>query len=113
MLGIPLDGTSWLFGDNKSIVTSLTIPHSLLGKCWNALSYHHCHEAITAGIIHFHHITGDKKNSNLLTKPLLHYKAQVHLKPLLFWKGETNPDIGNQTTENPSTPDLNQRGVTN
>ena len=32
MLGVPLDGTPWLFGDNKSIVTSLTIPHSSLNK---------------------------------------------------------------------------------
>ena len=28
MLGIPLDGPAWLFGDNQSVITSLTIPHS-------------------------------------------------------------------------------------
>ena len=42
MFVIPLDGASWLFGNNKSIVTSSTIPHSSLGKHWNALSYHRC-----------------------------------------------------------------------
>ena len=56
MLGVPLDGPSWLFGDNKSIVTSSTIPHSSLNKCWNALSYHKVHEAIASGFIHFKHI---------------------------------------------------------
>ena len=30
MFGVPIDGTSWLFGDNKSFVTSSTIPHSTL-----------------------------------------------------------------------------------
>ena len=51
MFGVPIDGASWLFGDNKSVVTSLTIPHSTLGKWWNALSYHRCHETVAAGIV--------------------------------------------------------------
>ena len=38
--GVPLDGPAWLFGDNKLVVTSSTIPHSSLSKRWNALSYH-------------------------------------------------------------------------
>ena len=28
MFGMPLDGPSWLFGDNQSVVTSSTLPHS-------------------------------------------------------------------------------------
>ena len=40
MLGVPIEGPSWLFGDNIAIVTSSTIPHSSLKKCWNAISYH-------------------------------------------------------------------------
>ena len=51
IFGAPIDGASWLFGDNKSVVTSSTIPHSTLGKWWNALSYHYCHEAVAAGIV--------------------------------------------------------------
>ena len=38
-LGVPLDGPAWLFGDNKSVVTSSTIPHSNLNKRSNALAY--------------------------------------------------------------------------
>ena len=53
MLGVPIDGPSWLFGNNKSVITSSTIPHSTLSKCWNALSYHEVHESIASGIIHF------------------------------------------------------------
>ena len=40
MLHVPIDGPSWHFGDNKSVITSSTIPHSMLNKCWKALSYH-------------------------------------------------------------------------
>ena len=48
MLGVPIDGLSWLFGDNKSVVMSSTIPHSSLNKCWNALSYLKVREAMQA-----------------------------------------------------------------
>ena len=32
MLGVPLDGKSWMFGDNESVVKSSTIPQSNLMK---------------------------------------------------------------------------------
>ena len=90
MFGVPLDGASWFFGDNKSVVTSSTTRHSTSGKHWNALSYHRCREAVAAGIIRFHHIVGEENPSDLLTKALSHYKVRVHLERLLFWKAETN-----------------------
>jgi hypothetical protein len=40
-LGIPLDGPSWMFGDNQRVVTSSMVPHSCLNKRWNTLSYPH------------------------------------------------------------------------
>ncbi len=96
--GVPLDGPAWLFGDNKSVVTSSTIPHSSLSKRWNALSYHRCREAIAAGYVRFEHISGVENPSDVLTKPLPHYKARVFTDPLLFWKGETqqenDPQLG-------------------
>ena len=92
MLGVPLDGPSWLFGDNKSVVQSSTIPHSTLSKRWNALSYHRIREAIAAGIIYFVHMPGTENPSDTLTKPLTHAVAWKFHEPLLFWKGETKVD---------------------
>ena len=40
MIGIPIDGKSWFFGDNQSAITSSTLPKSTLNKRQNALSYH-------------------------------------------------------------------------
>ena len=37
--GVPIK-ESYMFGDNKSVITSSTIPHSSLNKRHNALSYH-------------------------------------------------------------------------
>ena len=39
-LGVPIKAKSYLFGDNRSVVTSSTIPHSTLGKSHNILAYH-------------------------------------------------------------------------
>ena len=87
--GVPLDGPAWMFGDNKSVVTSLTIPHSSLGKRWNALSYHKVREAIAGGWLRFEHIPGIQNPADILTKCMPWYKAKVFVEPLLLWKGDT------------------------
>jgi hypothetical protein len=56
MMGIPIDGPAWMFGDNQSVITSSTIPHSNLNKRHNALSYHRVREAISAQIIYVIHM---------------------------------------------------------
>jgi hypothetical protein len=48
MMGIPIDGPAWMFGDNQSVMTSSTIPHSNQSKGHNDLSYHRIREAISA-----------------------------------------------------------------
>ena len=39
-LGVPIKTKSYLFGDNRSVVTSSTLPQSTLGKRHNILAYH-------------------------------------------------------------------------
>ena len=50
--GVPLDGPSWMFGDNKSVVASSAVPHSRLSERWNALSCHHVQEVIAGRWLH-------------------------------------------------------------
>jgi len=50
-LGIPNYSKSYMFGNNQSVVTSSSIPHSGLNKRCNALSYHHVWEAIAVEIL--------------------------------------------------------------
>jgi hypothetical protein len=95
MMGIPIDGPSWLFGDNQSVITSSNIPHSNLNKRHNALSYHRVREAIAAEILYFLHMDGKYNPSDILTKFLNWAKFWPLVQPLLFWKGETNKDNNN------------------
>ena len=85
--GVPLDGEAWLFGDNKSVVTSSTIPHSTLSKRWNALSYHKVREAVAGGWLRFEHIPGPDNPADIFTKPLPWHLLKVFVEPLLMWKG--------------------------
>ena len=99
-LGVPLDGPSWMFGDNQSVITNSTIPHSRLSKRWNALSYHRVRESIAAGYVRFHFIDSKQNPADVLTKPMDYTSAWPLLEPLLFWSGDTGSDVSH-----------NQRGV--
>jgi len=98
MMGIPIEGPAWMFGDNQSVLISSTIPHSNLNKRHNALSYHRVREAIAAGIINFMHVEGKANPSDIMTKFLGWNKFWPLVQPLLFWKGETLLNV------NPLTP---------
>ena len=45
-LGAPITTKSFLFGGNRSVVTSATLPHSTLTKRHNILAFHRVREAI-------------------------------------------------------------------
>jgi hypothetical protein len=81
-------GKSYMFGDNKSVITSGTIPHSSLNKRHNALAYHRVREAIASDIIWFFHIDGKLNPADVLTKFLPHATFWPLIKPWLFWRGE-------------------------
>ena len=87
-LGVPvLD--SYMFGDNQSVITSSTLPHSKLSKHHNILSYHRVCEAIAAGILKFYKIDGAKNPADILSKHIGHVQMWPLVKPLLFWRGDT------------------------
>jgi hypothetical protein len=92
MMGIPLDGPSWMFGDNESMITSSTIPHSTLNKHHTALSYHCVRECIAAKVFYLLHVLGKFNRTDMLTKPLGWACFWPLVQPLFFWKGETIQD---------------------
>jgi hypothetical protein len=86
-LGVPILGKAYMFGDNQSVITSSTIPHSKLGKRHNALSYHRVREAIVAKILFFSHIDGKENPADILSKHCGHPQLYPHVQPLLFAMG--------------------------
>jgi hypothetical protein len=88
MMGVPIEEKTYMFGDNKSVITSSTIPHSVLKKRHNLLAYHKVREAIAAGLMSFYHIPGTENPSDVLTKNLTHAIAWKLIKPFLFFAGD-------------------------
>jgi len=83
-LGVTVKSESYIFGDNKSVVTSSTIPHFEFNKHHNALSYHHVHEAIEAKILGFFHIDGKKNLADVLSKHRGFQQSGLSLSPFCF-----------------------------
>ena len=67
-----------MFGDNRSVVTSSTIPNSTISKRHHLASYHRVREAIAAKYFSFHW----KDDWEFAT-------VWPMLKPILFWRDET------------------------
>ena len=84
MMGMNLEHSALLLGDNNSVVLNTTMPSSVLKKKHCAVSYHKVRETIAAGIVRFSHIQSELNYADILTKPLGPSKFMELVKPLLF-----------------------------
>ena len=88
-MGIPMEKHAWMLGDNQSVITQSTIPHSVLNKRWNALSYHRVRSAVAGRFLKFCYIHSTQNPSDVLTKSLTYSKFMPLVKPFVFWQGDT------------------------
>jgi hypothetical protein len=78
-LGVALDGTALMLGDNMSVVLNTTVPSSILKKKHNAIAYQRVREAITARIMEFVYIKSEENVSDVLTKALSNEKFHYYM----------------------------------
>ena len=88
-MGVPLEKSSWLLGDNQSVITQGTVPSSVLSKRHNALAYHRIRWAVAAKLVKFVKVDGAENVADPLTKYMNYSEAMPLIKPLLFWMGDT------------------------
>jgi hypothetical protein len=88
-LGVPVNARSYMFGDNQSVVTNSTIPHSSLHKRHNALAYHRVREMIAAKVLAYYWIDGKNNPADIVSKHWGYQQVWQLLKPLLFYSGNT------------------------
>ena len=87
-LGVTIMTKAYMFGDNKSVVTSSTIPQSILNKRPNMLSYHRAREAIAAKILEFHWCSSSQNRSNILSKHCDYTKVKDTIRELFDYEGD-------------------------
>jgi hypothetical protein len=93
-LGIPIQGPSFLFGDNRSVVDSSSIPQSKLSKRHVALSYHRVREAVAAGVLRFEWIPGPDNPADILSKHWGYQQVCDQLHALFFMPDNNAADDG-------------------
>ena len=97
MLGVEVKGTSFLFGDNLSMIKNSSMPHSMLKKRQLANNYHRVREAVAAGIVSLCHCNTKNNLADMGTKPLNGATHQNLLKnrslPPVSSVGECQPDL--------------------
>ena len=86
--GVPIKSKAYMFGDNKSVVTSSTVPHSLLSKRHNILSYHRVREAIAAKILVFHWCDSSQNKRHILSKHWEFSKVFHIIRDLFDFQGK-------------------------
>jgi hypothetical protein len=68
MMGFQIDGPTYAFGDNMSVVRNTSAPEFVLRKKCNYICYHAVREAVSTGELIVAHVPGVSNPSNLLTK---------------------------------------------
>jgi hypothetical protein len=68
MMGIPLSGPTFIYGDNKSQVTNSSRPESTLKKKCNSVCYHAIRESVAMGETLLMHIRTGENLADFLTK---------------------------------------------
>ena len=86
-LGAPITTKSFLFGDNRSVVTSATPPYSTLTKRHNILAFHRVREAIAAKLMAFYWIQSAYNLSDMLSKHWDHPSVYPMVLKLLITRG--------------------------
>ena len=86
-LGAPIATKSFLFGDNRSVITSATLPHSTLTKRHNILAFHRVRESIAAKLMTFYWIQSAYNLSDMLSKHWDHPTVYPMILKLLITKG--------------------------
>ena len=70
MFGIPLEGSTSVFCDNKAVVKNSTFTESTLKRKHLSIAYHRCREVQAAGYIRISFTAGEDNRADLLTKLL-------------------------------------------
>ena len=84
MMGVPIEGPSYIYGDNMSVIHNTQRPESTLKKKSNSICYHAMRESVAMGESLTGHVPTDENPSDLLTKVLTGRKREYHVSNILY-----------------------------
>ena len=84
MMSVPIDGPTYVFGDNMSVIFNTSRPSSQLKKKSNSFCYHAVREAVAMGECITTHIPTLLNFSDILTKVLYGTKRKNLVNGILY-----------------------------
>jgi len=85
MMGVPIDGPTYMYCDNMSVVNNTTAPESMLKKKSNSICYHAVREAVAMGEILITYIRTDDNIADVMTKVLPGGERRDKLIEAMLW----------------------------
>mmetsp|Transcript_3991 Transcript_3991/g.4642 ORF Transcript_3991/g.4642 Transcript_3991/m.4642 type:complete len:295 (-) Transcript_3991:2-886(-) len=85
MMGIPVEGFTFIYGDNQSVLANTTIPHSTLKKKSNSIAYHFVREGCARNEWRTTYINTHHNPADLLTKPLPSGEKRIRFVKMLLY----------------------------
>ena len=79
MMGVPVDGLSYIYGDNMSVINNMQKPESVLKKKSNSICYHVICESVAMGESLTAHITMSDNYAYLAMKTITNKPKRRHL----------------------------------
>ena len=84
MMGVSIDGPSYVYGDNMSVINNTSKPESCFNKKSNSICYHFIREAVATKERLTTHVPTLRNCSDLLTKCLSGKKRRDLVRGILF-----------------------------
>jgi hypothetical protein len=84
MMGVPVTCPSYVYGDNKSVITNSSKPESTLKKKSNSICFHAVREAVAMKECLIAHISTKKNLADLMTKALCGVTWRNHVEKILY-----------------------------
>ena len=85
MMGVPVEGPSYIFGDNMSVIHNTQRPESTLKKKSNQICYHAVRESVAMGESLTGHIPTAENPADLATKIIMQVPKREHLVGMVLY----------------------------
>ena len=91
MMGVPISGPTYVYGDNMSVIYNTQRPESTLKKKSNSIAYHACRESVVMGESKTGHVSSVNNPADLCTKVLPGgEKRNRAIDMVLYFVGESD-----------------------
>ena len=91
MMGVPIGGPSYVYGDNMSVIHNTQRPESTLKKKNNSICYHFVRESVAAGECMTTHVKTQDNLSDMMTKVLYGSKKRKCVEGLMYYVYDDHP----------------------